>query len=174
MPQNPFQNIQPGDIVGVRGENMIGKIIRWVTDSNVNHVALYIGNGLLIESTLFYGVRILPLTVYTSDPLSQVSVVRVKKFINTQNVIDYSYYFFGRKYDLFGQVGILALNMFRKMHLSWAVFWGKNRAVNENRLWCSEFIGELFDIENVKFEAIDTSYLSPSDIINSPLVSKVY
>ncbi len=174
MNLNPFSDIRPGDIVCCRSENWMGRLIRWVTDSDINHVALYIGNNLLIESTIHYGVRILPLAQYTSDPSVQVSVVRINKHINTQNVVDYSFFFFGREYDLFGQIGILTMNLCRKAGISWVVFWGKNKAVDDKRLWCSEFIGELFAIENVKFADIHTSYLSPKDIYNSSEVTKVY
>jgi len=174
MNLNPFEDIKPGDIVGCRNSYWMGNLICWITDSDVNHVALYIGNNLLIESTINHGIRILPLAEYVNDSKTKVTVFRIKKQVNIQNIIDYSYFFFGRKYDLFGQIGILNMNIFRKLNISWAIFWGKNKAIDDKRMWCSEFIGELFAIENVRFCKFHTSLLSPHDIAASTEVIQVY
>lgn len=164
---------QPGDIVSVRGEDWMGRFIRWVTGSNVNHVALYIGNGLLIESTLGPGVRILPVDLYLADQSKEVYLSRVTENFDATEVINYSFNFYGRKYDLFGQIGILTKYMVKKAKLNKVVnFWGKNKA-NEYGVWCSEFLGDIFDPYKIRFIDVDTTYLTPGEIYNSEVVKEV-
>lgn len=165
--------IRSGDIVCVRNESIIGKIIRWVTESNINHVALYIGNGLIIESTLGYGVRIAPLSIYTNNNGCEISICRSVQKYNIQDVVRYSYNFYGAKYDLISQIGIFARFMVQKIGLQKMItFFGRNK-INHDGFWCSEFLGLIFLSVNIKFNDIDISYLSPADIYNSLAVEHI-
>lgn len=165
---------QPGDIVGVRGEDWQGKIIRWVTDSEISHVALYIGNGLIIESTLGPGVRILPIDVYLSDQNKEVYLARIIEKFDANEVIDYAYNFYGRKYDLLGQIGIMTKYLVKKVNLNKVItFWGKNKVNDEYGVWCSEFLGDIFAPKKIMFIDEDTTYLTPGEIFYSPIVNQV-
>lgn len=162
-----FQTAQPGDIISIRTEGWIGRLIRWVTSSNINHVGMYIGNKLMIESTLGHGVRILPVDFYLNDPACEVHLSRIPQRFNAQEVIDFAYIFFGTKYDLFGQIGIFVKYMTKKMRLTKIInFWGKNK-VHETGLWCSEFLGVVFTTVPYKFTDEDTSYLTPSEVFDN-------
>jgi hypothetical protein len=165
--------LKPGDIICVRGDGFVGKVIRWVTESNINHVALYIGNGLIIESTYGYGVRILPLSIYVDDINSEIYICRVKQLRNINIIIENSYTYYGAKYNLISQIGIFARFMSKRLGLDrYVSFFGKNN-INIDGLWCSEFLGILFLSENIKFQNIDITYLSPSDIYNSDIVEHI-
>jgi hypothetical protein len=51
-------------------------------------------------------------------------------------------------------------------------FFGRNK-INSDGFWCSEFLGILLLSENIKFQDIDVTYLSPSDIYNSDAVEHI-
>lgn len=164
---------KPGDIISVRGEDWIGRSIRWVTESNVNHTALYIGNGLIIESDRGKGVQIIPLSIYLSDPTKEVYLSRVKTYFNPQSLIDLALKFHGEKYDLLGQFGILVKYLVKKVGLSPVItFFGKNKAHNYG-IWCSEFIGILFLQQGISFSDSDTSYLTPGEIFESDTLEQL-
>jgi hypothetical protein len=165
-----FSIIKPGDIISVRGEDKVGKIIRWVTESNINHTALYIGSELIIESGLGKGVRILPLSIYLKDRSKEIYVSRVSLPFDVSRLIKLAYTYHGHKYDLFGQTGILLKYLVKKFNLGKLItFWGKNKAADYG-VWCSEFIGMLFLDQQIRFTNDDTSYLAPNEIFNSTIV----
>jgi hypothetical protein len=164
---------RPGDIVSVRSEDWIGRSIRWVTESNVNHTALYIGNGLIIESDRGKGVQIIPLSVYLNDPTKEVYLSRVKAHFDANALIELAYKFYGEKYDLLGQFGILIKYLVKKVGLSHVItFFGKNRA-NNYGIWCSEYIGILFWQQGIRFSDTDTSYLTPGEIFESDTLEQL-
>jgi hypothetical protein len=162
-----------GDIVSVRSEDWIGRSIRWVTDSNVNHTALYIGNGLIIESDRGKGVQIIPLNTYLCDPTKEVYLSRVKAHFDPNALVELALQFHGEKYDLLGQVGILLKYLVKKAGLGKVItFFGKNKA-NNYGIWCSEFIGILFLQQGIRFSDSDTSYLTPGEIFESDTLEQV-
>ena len=168
-----IKKLLPGDLICIRGESIIGKVIRWTTESNVNHVGMYIGNGLMIESTLGSGVRILPITLYLADPATQVFIARVKVPIDSDALIAKALTYFGSKYQLLGQIGILFKALVKKAGLSkYVTFWGTNK-LNTDRVWCSEYMGYVFGSQNISFAPEDPSYLSPGDVYNSPIVEHI-
>lgn len=164
----------PGDIISVRTEGWIGAHVRWVTESEINHSALYLGNGLAIESTLGHGVRIIPVSAYVDDSVCSVRLSRLVGSVDFNEVIEYSYNFYGMKYNLVGQLGIFVKYMVKKVGLGGLItFWGKNKVEGEG-MWCSEFIGELFSPQKVRFSEDDLSYLTPADIYSSRAVRRIY
>jgi len=168
-----LKTIKPGDLVFTRGESPIGKIIRWATESNLNHVAMYIGNGLLIEETLGFNVRILPIEVYANDKDTEIYLGRVKEPFDVDHLINYAKEFYGSRYDLIGLFGILAKCIVKKTGLEKLItFWGKNKIAGIG-MWCSEYMGVVFISVNIKFADMDTSYLSPADIYNSEKVNHI-
>ena len=168
-----IKNLLPGDLICVRAESIIGKIIRWTTESNVNHVGMYIGNGLMIESTLGVGVRILPITIYLDDPTIQVFVARVKTTIDSNALIATAFTYFGSKYQILGQIGIAVKALVKKAGLSkYIAFWGTNK-LNTDRVWCSEYMGYVFKTQNIIFANEDPSYLTPGEVYASPAVNQI-
>jgi len=162
-----FSIARAGDIISMRSDGFVGKLIRWVTASNINHVAIYIGNGLIIESALGHGVRIIPLEIYLNDPSEEVHISRVKGKFDCERIINFSYRFHGAKYNLLGQFGILVKHMAKRARLNKLItFWGENR-LNYDGFWCSEFVGIVFSREYIKFSDDDTSYLTPSEIFDN-------
>jgi hypothetical protein len=56
--------INPGDVILVEGKQRFSIAIKYLTQSNWSHSAVYIGNQKLIEADLKEGVRIIPLQEY--------------------------------------------------------------------------------------------------------------
>ena len=163
----------PGDIVSVRTSSWVGAHIRWVTESEINHTAMYLGGGLVIESTLGHGVRIAPVNMYVDDGACLVRLSRLSNDANLKEAIAHSYEFYGMKYNLIGQIGIFVKHMVKKCGLTELItFWGKNRIVGRG-MWCSEFIGEIFSPQKIRFSEDDISYLTPADIYSSKIVKRI-
>jgi len=56
--------IQPGDVLLIEGKQRFSKAIKYLTQSNWSHSAMYIGNNTLVEADLKEGVRFIPLKEY--------------------------------------------------------------------------------------------------------------
>jgi len=166
---NFFDKVKKGDIITCRGENNLGKIIRWITNSNYNHSALYIGEQEVIEA-LSNGIVISDINERLDNPKEEVYIDRVKNFdiSKINELIDYSKTFLHTKYDWIGLLGIATKYIVRKCHLDKLItFWGRNKIENQRKLWCSEFCGVVFSKFNIKFTDDDTSYLTPNEIHSS-------
>jgi hypothetical protein len=46
-----LNTLQAGDVILFKDESWISRSIQWFTDSDWNHVALYVGDGYIIEAT---------------------------------------------------------------------------------------------------------------------------
>lgn len=51
-----IKTLQPGDVLLVEGKQKFSSAIKYLTQSNWSHAALYIGNGVIIEADLKLGV----------------------------------------------------------------------------------------------------------------------
>jgi hypothetical protein len=56
--------IKPGDVILVEGKQRFSIAIKYLTQSNWSHSAIYIGDEKLIEADLKEGVRIIPIQEY--------------------------------------------------------------------------------------------------------------
>jgi hypothetical protein len=59
-----IKTLKPGDVILVEGKQRFSKAIKYLTQSNWSHSAIYIGDKKLIEADLKEGVRIIPLQEY--------------------------------------------------------------------------------------------------------------
>ena len=58
------QTIRPLDVLLVEGQHRYSTAIKYLTQSNWSHAAIYIGGGLLVEAELEFGVIESPLEKY--------------------------------------------------------------------------------------------------------------
>jgi hypothetical protein len=111
--------LRPGDVLLVDGDSRLSTCIKYLTQSNWSHSALYIGDALgppppgeearvLIEADINDGVRAVPLSAYTGFPtricrplalreedrrrLVRYAVSRIGHRYDLQNVIDLARY----------------------------------------------------------------------------------
>lgn len=59
--------MNPGDLIFVHGTSLVDRIIRWVTKSQYSHVAIYIGDGKIIDAHPFRKVGINLISIYSGD-----------------------------------------------------------------------------------------------------------
>lgn len=64
--QDLINTLRPGDILLVEGNQRFSLFIKYLTQSNWSHVAMYIGNGRLVEADLVEGVRDIPVEEYAN------------------------------------------------------------------------------------------------------------
>jgi len=78
--------LRPGDVIlSLNKENLLSGAIKTVTESNWSHTMMYIGNGLIVESTIG-GVRTYPLKHYTTSKYN-IAVLRCKDLSDSQRKI---------------------------------------------------------------------------------------
>ena len=133
-----FEKVKPGNVITCRGENILGKIIRFVTSSNFNHSCLYIGNQQVIEA-LSNGIVISNINERLDDPKEELYIDSAKNFdvTKTDELIEYAKTFLRTKYDWLGLLGIATKYTIRKCHMDkWITFWGRNKIENQRKLWC--------------------------------------
>lgn len=172
---NFFLNVRAGDIISCRGEDIEGKVIRWVTQSNINHTALYIGNEQIIEA-LSDGIVISNINDRLDDPKQELWIDRVKALepSQVQPLIDYAETFLHTKYDFIGLLGIFVKYIVRKWHWdNFITFWGKNKLEDQRKLWCSEYCQVVFLKFGIKFVNFDSSYVTPGNIHSSTAVINI-
>lgn len=98
--------LKPGDVLLVEGNTRIGRVIRYITQSNWSHAALYIGNELgmdnphmLIEADIVEGVIVVPLSTYAHLNLRICRPVGISDR-DRQTLIEYVVAQRGHAYDL--------------------------------------------------------------------------
>jgi hypothetical protein len=168
--------LKAGDLILTKSPDWVSRFVRWVTSSEQSHIAIYLGNGLLIESQNGYGVRVLNINEYLDDDKIEIFIARPKLMPQRiYEVLDFSKQFIGRRYDLFGLMGILVKYMIDKMKLTkWITFFGYNKVADPQKFWCSEFVAFCFHKIAFDFVKHDASYITPNEIYESGAVEKIY
>jgi len=172
-----LQILVAGDLILTKSPDLVSKFIRYVTWSEQSHIAIYLGNELIIESQNGYGVRVVHINEYLDTPGVEIFVARVRNIRQDRifEVLDFSKEFIGRRYDLFGLVGILTKFMVRRIGLESLVnFLGQNKTADPQKFWCSEFVAFCFSKIAVKFVEHDITYITPNEMYESDVVDKIY
>jgi len=165
-----FDKIKRGDLIFTRSESYMGKVIRFVTKSNINHVAIYLGDDKIIESQLGFGVRYYELLKYIDDKNCEVSCGNLIQIDSKQieKAIESAENLLNSPYDLIGQAGILLKIIIVRIGLNGLVkFYGRNFAQNINAFWCSELVAYSFEKAESKLTDVDQRYASPQDLAES-------
>jgi hypothetical protein len=102
--------LQPGDVLLVEGDSRFSTCIKYLTQSNWSHSALYIGDALgppppgeearvLIEADINEGVRAVPLSAYTGSP-TRICRPVVLREEDRRRLVRYAVSRIGHRYDL--------------------------------------------------------------------------
>lgn len=182
MAQTPDQKraliakLEPGDQIGVRSETIMGKIIRFYT-GNVNHVATYLGNNLLIEAVAIIAIQ--HVNEYVLDDAVELYCCKPRvSSAEKQKVANWmmSTLATGRFYGYRGIIGLLFRFWIQRQlwRISPLFRWsGPNRLAQNDNYWCSEASGIGYQQINFKFTDEDVTWLTPEEIYNSPNCDKV-
>ena len=95
--QKLMRVIQRGDLLLVEGNQRFSNYIKFITKSNWSHVAIYIGDGKLLEADIQNGVQIIELSSYSHlhtricrpKSLSDKDIDRVINYLEGRNGIQY-------------------------------------------------------------------------------------
>jgi len=128
-----------GDIINVkRGDDFIGKVISWFTNSPYIHSICYIGEGMAVESN-WGGVKILTnfgtwegCDIFRHKTATKQELDKAVEFMVSKE---------GAKYDYLGLLGI-GINLLLGRN--------KNGLDNKNKYWCSELIADGYHYANIK------------------------
>lgn len=91
--------IRPGDVLLVEGHQRFSMAVKYLTQSNWSHSALYVGNEELIEADLELGVQKILLRSYEKFHTRICRPVELSEE-DLKNVLDYAHGRLGHDYDL--------------------------------------------------------------------------
>lgn len=155
--------LEPGDIVIVRSNTVIGKIIRWITNSWASHVAVYIGTGYVFEARPG-GARAVHISAYEGSKweyrVFRMLVPRERREMFINALIQKK----DRGYD-YGQILSIAINRLFKIDL---------KAQNKRLAICSELVYEAAKEAGIKVPDVDQKYIVPGDFLKWRILSEVF
>ncbi|MHA1329936.1 MAG: YiiX/YebB-like N1pC/P60 family cysteine hydrolase [Candidatus Hodarchaeales archaeon] len=153
--------LRKGDLICVEGNTLISKLIRFFDRAKYTHVAIYIGDGLVIESD-WGGVQTNPLL----EKYQKLSwdAFRPKCLYKTKDkAIDFALEQEGKGYDYHGLIGALLKGLFLT-----------NMLDHKNRFWCSELVADAYIEAGYPLTKDLNSWdVSPQDLADSYRVKKV-
>jgi len=155
--------------------SFISKTIRWVTGGDWSHVAFVYDNELLIEAALGYGIRFVHKDNYEQNPNCKYTYCRIKGLTKTKLAIlkTNAKKKIGTKYDLLGQIGVLAKLIVKDLKIPFVNFKGRNKAENPNRDWCSEFVDEEVTRVGIDLIKEHSTFATPAELFGSDKVKEV-
>ncbi len=109
-PQQLAVTLQPGDVLLVDGSSRVSGVIKYLTQSSWSHAALYVGPGhaevtdnqeekVLLEADILEGIRLIPLSEYSSGHTRICRPVGLQKK-DIEQLIAYGIDRLGQQYDL--------------------------------------------------------------------------
>jgi uncharacterized protein YycO len=151
-------NLQIGDVVFVRNSGLLSRTIRRVTDSEWSHVAIYLGEGKVIDTDAFRNVSI--------HDLSEFETFHVKRYEGltdqeVREIVSYMVERLNEPYDYWQILGFFLE----------AVFHYNNAWYMKDKYTCGSLIDRAFlsaGIDLVPWR--DTGDVWPEDLFRSPLL----
>lgn len=141
--------MQKYDLIFYKGNNVLGRLIRWITNSPYSHVAMYLGDNHIVEANYFNTLRV----KHLKYKRHQYDVYRVKDLNNEHycKIDEYIKIHVNSKYDYRELLRILFPFMRIKDNLS--------------KLICSEFIYDCFNYAGICL--LDNDITTPNDLSGS-------
>lgn len=164
-----------GDLLLCSGNHWISAIIKDGSSSQFSHVGLiYMWNGMpmLIEAVETDGVRIIPLSQYTSNyENSEMGYdgglyhARIEGLlpVHTAIVLEKAMTLINKKFDTDGVAK--AISRF---------YLGFGKSDNDDEYFCSELVFEAFETIDLIFEKTDKGFVYPSHIASDDRVTGLH
>lgn len=161
-----LEELQPGDLIFDHTHDLFGLLIRKITRSWANHIALYIGDGKVIEANPG-GIKINSVNKYLTPILRKVSIFRIKATsIQLYDMIENAKEMQDYKYDYFQIISLLFLYI-TKLHKKVPGFQIKKFTI------CSELIDISAEKAGINFTNKFSSNVTPDDIMKSDILIQI-
>ena len=151
--------LQTGDIIIVHSQTLIGRIIRYITNSWASHIAVYLGNGLVFEARPG-GAKSVPLFDYNGSFKAyrmNISSEILSAFLESLEAKqDWGYDY--------GQIFSIAIK---------ELFHIRIKAQNKRLTICSEVIYESAQEVGIPVPPISQEYITPGDFLNWNILTEV-
>lgn len=133
-----------GDVIFVKLKGPIADLVSDVEHSPYNHVAMYVGDGNIIEANGFIRTRVIPLSVYDGE----YEVYRIPNLPEYQKrkIVDYALSKVGTHYDYLKILGLFIRFELFKRFRGWA---------ERNHFICSELIDLSLHFGDVPRKRLD-------------------
>jgi len=161
------KSLKTGDLIFCSGRYWISHVIQFFSKSTFSHVGIIyrdeeLDRVLILESEIFYGVRLAPLSKYLKDYHGRNKPYKGRMLVaqlnpnpsldRHQEVVSFGMDELTRPYDNYEIFRILLRALFKT---------GKKE---KNRSYiCSELVNDCFSKINIKFKPRNT-YISPDEI----------
>ncbi len=167
--------IQPGDVLLIEGKQRFSLAIKYLTQSNWSHSAMYIGGRNLIEADLKEGVRIIPLQEYME---CHTRICRPKNLskIDLDTLINFVCSKIGGQYDTKHVSDLFKIALNPKLNLRKVLI--KLGSSDPTEVICSSLIADAFHSiqypilpskKGLKgYHKINSTLITPSDFDLSP------
>jgi len=164
--------MKKGDLLLVRHNSIIGKLIRAKTGGTYNHIGVFENSDTVIEAKIIMGVSRTLMDVYKKAKEKGKLDYAVYRFKNVSKkkidgIVAYCAKEVGRKYD-WPQLIVLGLYLILGIPR-------KYEPIDLRHRWlCSELVAEACYSVGIKFSnVIDPDNIAPADIEKSDIVERV-
>ena len=155
------KELQPGDILLVRGTAQLSRAIEDFTQSPYSHAAIVMpawGKYDMVFQAWAFGIEIVPLHQAFSEFTSPVDVYRLVDPANLQvdDLLAAALALVGRKYDYFGVI-----------RLAWLILTGQRKRApsrRSSRLFCSDYVQRVYRVGGVELTSFNDSVVEPGDL----------
>lgn len=161
-----LENLKVGDLIFEKERSILGSLIRLATKSWANHVALYIGDGQVIEANPG-GTKIKSVNKYLYPILRKVRFFRINVSDDKiLNMVEIAKTMNGYKYDY---IQIISLFFLLKTGLKEEL----NGLEFKNFTICSELIDLSAKKAGIVLTSISSANVTPDDIMKSDLLIQI-
>ncbi len=155
-----------GDLIFVRSKTITGMLIRLVTKSWANHVAIYLGDNKIIESNPG-GVKILPVKKYIKSFTKKMRYYRILVDDDViENFVKKAESKKGYDYDYIQIISLLFLHLFKIKKVISGIELQKLTI-------CSELVNDPAREAGIFFTNLPSSNITPGDIMDSDIVYEI-
>lgn len=165
------KKLLPGDIIlTYNTQNIVSDLITTISESNYSHSLVYLGNGLIIESTLgeYDGVHINSINKYLEGK-HNIEILRLKDQSIVPVFIKNLESFLGLKYSKIQLIIFALYFLLKKVGINIK----SNIDVEENQMVCFELVAEALTKSGIYIpsdKAISKSFQERSDIFDKVIL----
>lgn len=140
--------LQVGDLIFVRGEDIISDVINWAEHGKYSHVAIYVGDGQVIEAQGGRRISLAPLSNYRKYDVGKVDMTDQQR----EDLIKYAMTQRGLPYDWL-LIFIIAVRLLFRINIPY---------IERSARICATFARDCF--EHVSITLTDIVNCTPEEL----------